>query len=300
MRFFPETNIDFIGLRKVTFFISLILIVLGIYSIFIQKGLKLGIEFTGGIEKRLKFEEPVSVKVIREALSEIGLGKAIIQSYGERKENLIRIRVGVEETGREKLSLQIEKAIEKKMGKENSFEVLSTELIGPAITKEFRNKALWAVGLALLGMLIYIALRFDFKFGIGAVVALAHDTIITLGVLSLGGYELSLPVIAALLTIIGYSLNDTIVIYDRIRENIKGFRKKKKSLQEVINLSINQSLARTTITSLTTLLVVLVLYLKGGEVLKAFSFALLVGVMVGTYSSDFVASPIVYQWSKES
>jgi len=172
-------------------------------------------------------------------------------------------------------------------------------LIGPKVSEELRRKAVLAIIFALAGMLIYIGWRFDFKFAGGAVVALIHDVFISIGALSLGNFEFNLPVIAALLTIIGYSLNDTIVIYARAKENLKTYRKGKRiSLKRILNLSINQSLPRTIITSLTTFIVVLVLFLWGGAAIHGFTFALLVGIIVGTYSSSFVATPIVYSWER--
>ncbi|MCK4617913.1 protein translocase subunit SecF, partial [Candidatus Aerophobetes bacterium] len=182
-----------------------------------------------------------------------------------------------------------------------AFEVRSINLIGPKVSEELRRKAVLAIIFALAGMLIYISWRFDFKFAGGAVVALIHDVFISIGALSLGNFEFNLPVIAALLTIIGYSLNDTIVIYARTKENLKTYRKGKRiSLKRILNLSINQSLPRTIITSLTTFMVVLVLFLWGGAAIHGFTFALLVGIIVGTYSSSFVATPIVYSLERDT
>ncbi|MCD6406255.1 protein translocase subunit SecF, partial [Candidatus Aerophobetes bacterium] len=197
------------------------------------------------------------------------------------------------------IASKIQEAIKDKFGEKNSFEVLSVDLIGPKVSKELQKNAFMAVIFSLIGMLIYIAWRFEFRFAVGAVVALIHDVLITVGALSLGGFEFTLPIVAALLTIVGYSLNDTIVIYDRIRENMKTLRRKKLPPRSVLNLGINQSLSRTIITSLTTFIVVLVLFLWGGEPLHGFTFSLLVGVVVGTYSSIFVATPVVYAWGKK-
>jgi len=193
----------------------------------------------------------------------------------------------------------IKNAIKDKFGEKSSFEILSVNLIGPKVSKELQKAALLAIIFGLVGMLVYIGWRFEFRFAVGAVVALVHDVLITIGALSFGGFEFTLPVIAALLTIVGYSLNDTIVIYDRIRENVKTLRKRKLPSDKILNLSINQSLSRTIITSLTTFIVVLILFLWGGEPLRGFTFSLLVGVIVGTYSSVFVATPVVYAWGKK-
>ena len=365
MRFFGETHIDFVELRKVAIFISGAAIVAGLTSLILKGGPKLGLDFTGGIEIHLQFTEPPSISRIRSGLAKIGLGGAVIQQYGEKKDNLVLVRTGVEQVSQniasqiiayrekhgkfthleelkslpgieavgyenladlltiepsqtEKVNInQIERAplislmqgiIHKKTtarieqalrdefkGKKNTFEVRSVNLIGPKVSEELRRKAVLAIIFALAGMLIYISWRFDFKFAGGAVVALIHDVFISIGALSLGNFEFNLPVIAALLTIIGYSLNDTIVIYARTKENLKTYRKGKRiSLKRILNLSINQSLPRTVITSLTTFIVVLVLFLWGGAAIHGFTFALLVGIIVGTYSSSFVATPIVY------
>lgn len=193
----------------------------------------------------------------------------------------------------------IKEAIKAEFGGGNPFEVLRINLIGPQVSKELQSDALLAITFGLIGMLIYIGWRFEFRFAVGAVVALIHDVLITVGALSFGGFEFTIPIIAALLTIVGYSLNDTIVIYDRIRENFKTLRKRRLPSKRVLNLSVNQSLSRTIITSLTTFIVVLILFLWGGESLRGFTFSLLIGVIVGTYSSAFVATPVVYAWGRK-
>lgn len=371
MRFFGETHIDFVDLRKVAIFVSGAAIVAGLTSLILKGGPKLGLDFTGGIEIHLQFTESPSISRIRSGLAKIGLGRAVIQQYGEKKDNLVLVRTGVEQVSQniasqiiayrekhgkfahleelkslpgieavgyknlvdlltiepsqtEKVNInQIERAplislmqgiihkktiarIEQALGdefkeKRDAFEVRSINLIGPKVSEELRRKAVLAIIFALAGMLIYISWRFDFKFAGGAVVALIHDVFISIGALSLGNFEFNLPVIAALLTIIGYSLNDTIVIYARTKENLKTYRKGKRiSLKRILNLSINQSLPRTVITSLTTFIVVLVLFLWGGAAIHGFTFALLVGIIVGTYSSSFVATPIVYSLERDT
>lgn len=369
MRFFGETKIDFIALRKIAFIISGIMLAATLFLIFSGGRLKLGLDFTGGVEILLKFSEPPSIARIRGTLAEIGLSKAVIQQYGRKEENLILIKHKVEEVSEDiaskiiayrkeqgkftnleelrnipeieivgyedlanlltldpsqeektdinqveesslaslildriisiKASAKIEEAIKKEFeGEKNSFSVESTNLIGPGVSKELQKNAILAIIFALVGMLAYIAWRFELRFAVGAVVALVHDVFISVGALTLGGYEFTLPIIAALLTIIGYSLNDTIVVYDRIRENSKVYRKGRTSFKKILNLGINQSLSRTVITSLTTFLVVLVLFLWGGAVIHGFAFALLVGIVVGTYSSVFVATPVIYSWRR--
>lgn len=302
MRFFKETQIDFIKLRKFAFVLSGVLIVASIVSFSMKGGLKLGLDFTGGVETHLKFTKSPSISSIRSALSKIEMGKAVIQQYGRKKENLVLIRCGIEGVSpalASEMSAKIEQAVREGLKKENNeFTVISSKLIGPKVSKEIRQKAIIALIISLVGMLIYIALRFELRFAVGAVVALCHDIFIAIGILCIGNFEFDLPIVAALLTIIGYSLNDTIVIYDRIRENLKTHRKKVGSLKNMLNLSINQSLSRTIITSLTTFVVVLILFLWGGAVIHGFAFALLVGVIVGTYSSAFVATPVIYGWRK--
>ncbi|MCD6231993.1 protein translocase subunit SecF [Candidatus Aerophobetes bacterium] len=304
MRLFKETHIDFIKLRKIAFVVSGVLVTLSIVSLFIKGGPKLGLDFTGGVEIHLKFTRPPSISRIRTALSKIGLGEAVIQQYGQKKDNLILVRLGVEKTSSEfasEISPKVEQAIRGEFkDEENEFVILSSELIGPKVGKEIQQKAIIALSISFIGMLIYIALRFELRFAVGAIVALCHDVFIAVGALSIGNFEFNLPIVAALLTIIGYSLNDTIVIYDRIRENLKIYRKKAGSLKDILNSSINQSLSRTIITSLTTFVVVLALFLWGGEVLHGFAFALLIGVIVGTYSSSFVATPVVYGWERKT
>lgn len=369
MRFFGETKIDFIALRKIAFIVSGIMLAATLFLIFSGGRLKLGLDFTGGVEILLKFSEPPSIARIRGTLAEIGLNKAVIQQYGRKEENLILIKHKIEEVSEDiaskiiayrieqgkftnleelrnipeietvgyedlaslltldpsqeektdinqvgegslaslildriisiKASAKIEEAIKKEFeGEKNSFSVEGTNLIGPGVSKELQKNAILAIIFALVGMLAYIAWRFELRFAVGAVVALVHDVFISVGALTLGGYEFTLPIIAALLTIIGYSLNDTIVVYDRIRENSKVYRKGRTSFKKILNLGINQSLSRTIITSLTTFLVVLVLFLWGGAVIHGFAFALLVGIVVGTYSSVFVATPVIYSWRR--
>jgi len=302
MQFFGETDIDFIRLRKIAFIISGVVIVISVIFLVLKGGPKLGLDFTGGVEIHLKFNKPTPISRVRAGLSRIGLGSAVIQSYGRKEENLVLIRFGVEETSKNiasKIVTKIEKVLREEFKeRKNAFIVQSTNLIGPKISEELRRGALLAIIFSLLGMLIYISLRFKLRFAVGAVVALAHDVFISVGALSLCNFEFNLPIIAALLTIIGYSLNDTIVIYDRIRESFKTYRKRRFSYKKVFNLSINQSLSRTVITSLTTFVVVLALFLWGGAAIHGFAFTLLIGVIVGTYSSSFVATPVVYTWGE--
>lgn len=283
MRLLTNVNIDFLAKRKIAAIASGAVIFIGLASLVIKGGPALSIDFTGGTLAQLQFAAPVEVGEVRERLLDYGFTRPTIQQFGSESE--ILIRVPVEEAG-EDLSEKIQTAL---AGTE--FEVRRLETVGSKIGGELRSKALQSVLFALFGILIYISLRFDRYYALGAVAALAHDVLITLGVFSLLNLELDLAIIGAFLTIVGYSLNDTIVVFDRIRENVKIFRK--GDFFNTVNRSINETLSRTIITSLTTFVVVLVLYLIGGEVIKYFAFALIIGVLVGTYSSIYVASPLM-------
>jgi preprotein translocase subunit SecF len=289
MEFLVGTHINFLGHRRGAFILSMALILIGLVSLVVQGGPKMGIDFDGGILVQVQFERAVSAESIREALAEIGLGDSEIQHFGSGREAIIRTRG----TGGEDLTGAILEALND-AHPDNEVDVRRQELVGPKVGAELKSKASLAIFYALLLILAYISIRFEFKFAVGAVAALVHDVLITLGFFSLTGRELSLPVIAAFLTVVGYSLNDTIVIYDRIREDRRKLYG--KSFVEIVNTSLNESLSRTLVTSLTTLLVVLCLFFFGGEVIKDFAFALMVGVIVGTYSSLYVASPLVVEW----
>ncbi|MFH1245426.1 MAG: protein translocase subunit SecD [Candidatus Omnitrophota bacterium] len=287
LEFVREPKFDFIGKRKIAYFLSLALIIAGVSSICIRGKKGLGVDFSGGTLQEFRFTQPVSVDKVREILAEIGLGSAQIQQDKGKKDILIR---AMGEPGA--------KIIEKFNTNfpENKFEVLRVETLGPTIGKELTQKAMLALGLSLLGICVYVSLRFEFRFALAAIVALIHDVLVSAGALSLTGREFSLPVVAALLTIVGYSINDTIVIFDRIREDTKLFNKKPEPA--IVNLSINQTLSRTLLTSLTVLLVVLALFFLGGAVINDFAFVLLVGVISGSYSTIFVAAPLLVDWHK--
>ena len=289
MRFLSKTNIDFISKQKITGFLSIALIVAGIASLIMKGGPLLSIDFTGGTVAQVKFEKPVELGQLRETLSDYGFKGAEIVEFGSPDEILIKTQFsGSSSEISEKLTLALG----------NSFTLRRVESVGPKIGKELQTDALKAIGLALLLILIYITFRFDRYYALGSVMALIHDVLITLGVFSLLDYEINLSIIAAFLTIVGYSLNDTIVVFDRIRENIPKFMK--ITLNDVVNISLNETLNRTVITSLTTMMVVVILFLWGGEVINLFAFALIIGVSVGTYSSLFVASPVMAYFEKRS
>ena len=289
MRFLSKTNIDFISKQKITGFLSIALIVAGIASLIMKGGPLLSIDFTGGTVAQVKFEKPVELGYLRETLSDSGFKGAEIVEFGSPDEILIKTQFsGSSSEISEKLTLALG----------NSFTLRRVESVGPKIGKELQTDALKAIGLALLLILIYITFRFDRYYALGSVMALIHDVLITLGVFSLLDYEINLSIIAAFLTIVGYSLNDTIVVFDRIRENVPKFMK--KTLNDVVNISLNETLNRTVITSLTTMMVVVILFLWGGKVINLFAFALIIGVFVGTYSSLFVASPVMVYFEKRS
>jgi preprotein translocase SecF subunit len=284
------THFNFVGKRKIAFAVSLGLIVVGLISLIAHKGPAFSIDFAGGTLLQIKFEKSLPIQELRNSLDKIGWGDAEIQLFGRGNEALIRVKKQAEGT---KAADQIKTALAKDFS-DNKFEVRREEKVGPKIGGELKGKAVRAILIALLGILIYISWRFEFKFAVGAIAALFHDVLITVGIFSLLNKEISLAIVAALLTIVGYSLNDTIVVFDRIREDLALMRG--QSYETIINASINQTLSRTIITSLTTLVVVICLFALGGEVIRDFAFALMVGVIVGTYSSIFVASPVLIEW----
>ena len=289
MRFLSKTNIDFISKQKLTGLLSIVLIIAGIASLIMKGGPLLSIDFTGGTVAQIKFEKPVELGQLRNTLSDYGFKGAEIVEFGSPDEVLIKTQfTGSSSEISEKLTLALGK----------TFILRRVESVGPKIGKELQSDALKAIGLALLLILIYITFRFDRYYALGSVMALIHDVTITLGVFSLLDYEINLSIIAAFLTIVGYSLNDTIVVFDRIRENIPKFMK--KTLNDVVNISLNETLNRTVITSLTTMMVVVILFIWGGKVINLFAFALIVGIFIGTYSSLFVASPVMAYFEKRS
>jgi len=295
MQFLVNSNFNFIGNRKKARIFSITLILIGLGSLIIQGGPKLGIDFTGGTSLGLQFEKGVLIGDIRSAIAGLGIGNAEIKNFGNSTDILIRVQE--QETSGAGITDAI-KAELSKVFPDNPFVERSKDSVGPKIGAELRRATVTSILLALVGMLIYITWRFEFKFAVAAIVALFHDVIITLGVFSILQLEITLPIIAAFLTIVGYSLNDTIVVFDRIRENLKVLRR--DSYETIVNTSVNQSLTRTIVTSLTTLIVIVILYFFGGSVIHDFSFALIIGVLIGTYSSIFVASPIVVDWELKS
>ena len=305
MRIVKDTNIDFMSKTLIASCISALLILVGAVSLITKGGPKLSIDFKGGTLVAVNFTEPVDINKIRSSLLSVSIdgqnfdfSKEEIKHFGDESNVAIRIASMENEPPlfANKVSESLASVYPDLLPPEKNDFILSVDKVGPKVGAELSSDAVLAILYALGFILIYISIRFEFKYAIGAIAALTHDVLITLGVFSILGYEISLAVIAAFLTIVGYSLNDTIVIFDRVRENVKS--SKGSSMESVINQSINDSLSRTIVTSLTTFLVVLILYLVGGEVIHTFSFAMIVGVVIGTYSSIFVASPIVIRMDK--
>lgn len=332
----PDTHIDFIGFRKIAFFISALVILAGIGSLILKGGPKYGIDFAGGMIVQVKMDKPTEVKAIKEAVKDVKLPGMVVQSFGQAEDNEYLIRTSTSEISSAEVRDKVSSALKINLT-DTTFEVQRLEMVGPKVGADLRSKALEAMFYAVLFIAIYISGRFEqrwmaaaimaaglvggqwvlgftgldiawtivgmllitvgvcwylkLNYALGAVAALIHDVTITVGIFSILGKEFDLTIIAALLTIIGYSLNDTIIVFDRIRENIKG--KEVEDFGGLINKSVNQTLSRTILTSGTTLLVVLSLFVLGGGVIHDFALALLIGVGVGTYSSIFVASPIL-------
>ena len=286
-----ETHFDFMGKIKPAMAFSSLLILVGLISIAISGGLKYGIDFAGGTLVQLQFKNPPDIEVIRDGLKTIGLGDSTIQEFGSKKDILIRV-----EKSEEKLEA-VGAMVRRSLSGEFNIEEITlerVEMVGPKVGRDLREKALLSILYAIIGIVIYISWRFEFQYAIAAIIALIHDVLVTMGAFSIFDKEFTLVIVAAFLTIIGYSLNDTIVVFDRIRENLR--RKGKLSTTDIINASINQTLSRTLLTSGTTLLVVVALFFFGGEIIHDFSFALLVGIFIGTYSSIFIASVFLVYW----
>jgi preprotein translocase subunit SecF len=286
----PNTHINFVGMMKIVFSCSIAMILLSIASVIFHGGLNQGIEFAGGAIMQVKFQKETHVDLIRHALKPIQMENSIIQEIGNRE---VVIRAAGAAINLKGLASQVQNALNASFG-QGTFEIRRVEIIGPKIGKDLTNKALSAIIFSWIGMLIYITWRFEFRYAVAGILALAHDMIVTVGALSFFNKEFDLTIVAALLTISGYSINDTIVVFDRIRETSR--KNIRQPLGEVINESVNQTLSRTILTSLTVVIVLVVLFFMGGEVLHNFSFTLLIGVIYGTYSSIFVASPIVLAW----
>lgn len=342
MRFIKQDiNINFIGKRKIAFWISIGMIMTSLISLVIQKGPRYGIDFAGGTLIQVKFVSPVQIGAIKSGLNEIGLSGSSVQSFGEESSNEYLIRTDISQNTGDGFADRLKQELSSTTG--SDVDIRRIEMVGPQVGKDLQEKALFAMFFALLFIAIYISGRFELKwmlsgvmaavlmgavyflsffnvsiafliaaavvvtvvlfwilqlkYAMGAILALIHDVTITVGIFSVFDKEFTLPIIAALLTIIGYSLNDTIIVFDRIRENLKKYQR--NSMESNINKSINETLGRTILTSLTTLVVVVSLFLFGGGIIHDFAFAMIVGVLIGTYSSIYVASPLLLAWQNQ-
>ncbi|HUL71983.1 MAG TPA: protein translocase subunit SecF [Vicinamibacterales bacterium] len=292
MQILRNTNFNFIRWRWHAIVVSAAIIAAGAWFNFARGGLPLGIDFTGGTVMVLQFAQPTSEDVVRKALDPVTTDK-VVQKYGQAGQNQILVRLPMMKGQEEGTNLeagvnQVQDALQR--ANVGSFQVVSKDLVGPVVGADLRNKGIYATLAAMLGIMLYIALRFRLTFGVGASVASLHDVLITLSLLTFFGYELSLNVIAAILTLVGYGVNEQIVVFDRVRENLRTSRG--ESMDTVINRSVNQTLPRTIITCSVTFLAVFALYLFGGEVLRAFSFTMLVGIATSTLSTVYIASGV--------
>ena len=286
---FPETKIDFIGKRKICYIISAVIIGIGMTAFFMRGEKNYGVDFSGGTMQQFVFNNPIKIDDVRSALKDIGIGNASLQQYGNPKEIIIRTQNESVKEIKDKFS---------SVFKDNPFQLLRVETVGPAVGKNLRGNAVLALLYGMGGILVYVMFRFNMKYAIAGVIALFHDVFIAMGALAITHRQFDLTIVAALLTIAGYSINDTIVIFDRIRENMRLV--KKGSFIEIINLSVNQTFSRTILTSLTTMLVTLSLFMWGGEVINDFSFCLLIGFVSGVYSTVYIASPLIITWQKRT
>ncbi|MBF0614404.1 MAG: protein translocase subunit SecF [Magnetococcales bacterium] len=289
-----DLNVDFVGFRKWAYAISLTTLLISLVFL-VTKGLNFGLDFSGGAVMQLRFPGPAPIAGIRGALGDIGLGAAVIQEFGSPEEILIRLHQQEDAKDGEasRMAQKIVEVITPLVGGAGKVELRRVEFVGPQVGRELTVNGIWAVIYSWLAILVYVGIRFEFRFAFGAVLALVHDVFITLGFFAVTQKEFTLVVVAAILTIIGYSINDTIVVFDRIRDETKRLRQ--QSLEVVINESVNRTLSRTIITSLTVVLVLVALIFFGGEVIHDFALTLLLGVVVGTWSSIYVASPIVLE-----
>ena len=300
MRFFRKTSIDFMAVRRKMYVLSGVIIVAGLISLFVR-GLDFGIDFLGGTELIVQFRNDVSIGEVRSAMEEIGFGQAEIKTFGSNRDILIRTEQQGEGTS---IGEHIRDGLTGHFP-DNPFSVQKEDKIGPKIGAELRRDAIYAVFFSLIAILLYVAFRFQFVSGVGALAALFHDVLVTLGLISICNgivpqlnLEITQNIVAAFLTLVGLSVNDTVVIFDRIRENRKNYRT--MGLTDLINKSVNETLSRTIITSGTIFIVLAVLFLLGGEVNRGFAFTLLIGIVTGTYSSIYIASAVVVEWSSRA
>lgn len=290
---FPRRpNFDFMGKRYYFIALSILLVSVSLLIIMI-KGFRWGIDFAGGIEFQIRFEKPVSIQEIRSRLSTFPFGEPSIQEFGERNGEEFLIRLGLKKNVEaSRISGELRQLLTKEFS-HHGFEIRREELVGPKVGEELRNRGILSIVVAMIGMLIYIAFRFEFRFGLGAVLTLFHDPVLVLATFSLYEKEVNLHTIAAILTLVGYSINDTIVVFDRIREEMR--RNRKEPIVPLLNRAINETLSRTVLTALSTLFTMITLFTftPSGSVIHDFAFAMILGIIVGTYSSIYVASPVL-------
>jgi len=302
---FRNPRYDFIGRRRWAYIASIVVIGLGLASLIAKGGLRYDIDFAGGTLVQVRFEQRPAIQAIRASLAKIGRAEAVIQEFGEPREFIIRLPLTGEATSetidKTRQSASVAKDVERALTGDASFgtfEVRRVEFVGPQVGRDLQLQAIYAVVVGLIGILLYIAIRFDLKGSVAAIIAVFHDVLVSIGMLSITNREFSLPVLAALLTIIGYSVNDTIVAYDRLREN-RGKTSAMRGLTfaQQMNMAINQTLSRTVLTALTVFFSTAILLLFGGKVLEDFAFTLFVGVITGTYSTIYIAGALVVEWT---
>jgi preprotein translocase subunit SecF len=294
MQLFRDPSYDFIGKRRWAYLASATFILISLASIVTKGGLRYGIDFAGGTLVQLRFDQPTSIDRIRNALDRLGVGESVIQEFGDAREFVLRLPLA------ERAPADVAAQVQGTLATDNTLgtaTIRRVEFVGPQAGRDLQWQALQAVAWSIVGILLYIALRFDFKGGVAAIVATGHDVLVCLGAMSLTDREMSLPVLAALLTIIGYSVNDTIVAYDRVRENRGKLGPRTEAFASQMNTAINQTLSRTVLTALTTFFATLVLFLFGGKVLEDFAFVLTVGVVTGTYSTVYIAGGLIVDWT---
>jgi preprotein translocase SecF subunit len=289
---FRSPNYDFIGKRRWAYVVSVGVVLIGLLSLGMKGGLRYDVDFEGGTLIQMRFEQPVSVERIRAGLGDIGGTDSVIQQFGDAREFIVRMPLAA---GSEEVTKRVGAALGRAgLG---AFEIRRVEFVGPQVGKDLQRQALYAVLFGLLGILVYIAARFDLKGGVAAIIAVFHDVLVCLGALSLTNREFSLPVLAALLTIIGYSVNDTIVAYDRLRENRGKIAQRGQSFAQQMNVAVNQTLSRTVLTAVTVFFSAAILLIFGGKVLEDFAFVLFIGVVTGTYSTVYIAASLVVDWT---
>ncbi len=295
IQLFRDPSFNFIGRRRWAYLISILFILAGVGSMVAKGGLRYGIDFSGGTLIQVRFETPVAVDRIRRALETVQMGDSVIQEFGDAREYLLRLPLA--QLSSEEVTRRTQEALAKDsaLGKH---EIRRVEFVGPQVGRDLQIQALYAVLWSMIGILAYVAIRFDLLGGVASVAAIVHDVLVCLSAMSLTNREMSLAILAAMLTIIGYSVNDTIVAYDRVRENrAKGGRRKGESFEVQINTAINQTLSRTVLTAMTTFLATAILYLFGGKVLEDMAFVLCIGVFTGTYSTIYIAGSLIVDWA---